>query len=110
MIVEAFAIKQGWEIIVVDNGRDDVNLLKSLLFDVILMDLQMPIMDGYDTTRLIRGMEKTRHIPIIAMTAYAYEEDQGKCIEAGMDDYISKPVDFNELIKKVRAAALNCHV
>ena len=72
-------------------------------FDMILMDVSMPELDGYEATRRIRSAEKDtgRHIPIIAMTAHALMEDRGRCLESGMDDYISKPVNTKELFQKI---------
>jgi CheY-like chemotaxis protein len=70
-------------------------------FDVILLDVQMPEMGGFEATSIIREQEKesTRHIPIIAMTAHAMKGDREKCIAAGMDDYISKPISSQDLAK-----------
>lgn len=66
--------------------------------DIIFMDIQMPDISGYETTKIVRDMEKThnRHTPIIATTAFALVGDREKCIESGMDDYLSKPIDAKE--------------
>ncbi|MCK9216424.1 MAG: response regulator [Firmicutes bacterium] len=83
------------------NGEEAVTAFQLNNYDLIFMDVQLPIMDGYEATKKIRELESgKRHIPIIAMTAYAMEGDREKCIEAGMDDYISKPVML-ETVKKV---------
>ena len=87
----------GNEAIKLYNERDDI--------DVILMDVQMPIIDGFETTKLIRestryGEKKTK---IIAITAFAYDSDREKCLAAGMDDFISKPIDMKLLINKITA-------
>jgi CheY-like chemotaxis protein len=75
------------------NGKEAVEAVKHQHYDVVLMDVQMPDMDGYTATRIIRG-EKLKHQPIIiATTAFALKGDREKCLEAGMDDYISKPID-----------------
>lgn len=89
----------GWEAIVVANGSDAVDAYHNKPFDLVLMDCQMPIMSGFDATKAIRAKEQQtgKHIPIIAMTALALDEDRKKCISAGMDDYISKPFGAHEV-------------
>jgi CheY-like chemotaxis protein len=67
-------------------------------FDLILMDVQMPVMDGLTATRRLRECEGLRQTPIIGLTAGAMEEDRGKCLAAGMTDYLSKPVDWDRLL------------
>ncbi len=94
-LVALYLLKSiGYESEVVATGEGAIHSLSGGDFDLVLMDCQMPVMDGFAATRAIREAEKTvgGHIPIIAMTAYALKGDREKCIEAGMDDYISKPV------------------
>ena len=81
------------------NGREGISLWRKKEFDVILTDIQMPIMDGLTATMKIRELEQSteQHIPIIAMTAHAMPEDCARCLRAGMDGYVSKPIDANEL-------------
>jgi len=95
--------KHGHDVEVVANGRQALDKLKQERFDVVLMDVQMPEMDGYETTTAIREMERAtgRHIPIIAMTAHAMKGDQERCLEAGMDGYIAKPIRAEELLKEI---------
>ena len=91
--------KNGFEVIAVENGKEAISAFEKADFHIILMDINMPFLDGYATTRMIRLKEKHKKIstPIIAMTAYALKGDKEKCLEAGMVDYISKPIDINEL-------------
>ncbi len=101
--------KNGWSVKCVENGQQVLECLKERIFDVVLMDVQMPQLDGFKTTALIREQEKTTggHIPIIALTAAVLEEDQQKCLEAGMDGYIPKPVEFNRLYEMIEDAFKN---
>jgi PAS domain S-box-containing protein len=86
------------------HGRDALEKWANNQYDLIIMDIQMPVMDGITATRAIREQERVHggHIPILALTAHAYRTDREWCLNAGMDDYLSKPVDLNELIETVR--------
>jgi len=91
--------KMGHKIEIANNGRETIEKFKNNHFDLILMDVQMPEMDGFEATRKIREMEQSTqdHIPIIALTAYAMKGDREKCLAMGMDAYLSKPIKPNEL-------------
>jgi len=91
--------KRGFEVAVAGDGRVALDRLEKESFDLVLMDVQMPIMDGFEATTAIREKEKStlRYIPIIAMTAHALKGDEERCIAAGMDAYVSKPIRTNEL-------------
>ncbi len=95
--------KLGYDVIVANNGREAFEEFKNSHFDAILMDCQMPIMDGYEATEAIRDYEAPlgKHTPIIAATAHAMRGDREKCIEAGMDDYLSKPIRMMALKEKI---------
>ena len=88
--------RTNYEVDIAGNGLKVVEMWENGNYDLILMDVQMPLMDGFGATAAIRGKERTRggHIPIVAMTAYALKEDKERCFNAGMDAYISKPIDF----------------
>jgi CheY-like chemotaxis protein len=93
--------KQGHHVTVAADGRQALSALDQAHFDVVLMDVQMPEMDGFETTGAIRARERGTgvHLPIIAMTAHAMQGDRERCIAAGMDSYISKPLAIKELIE-----------
>ena len=89
--------KIGYRADVAANGLEVLRALERQSYDIILMDVQMPEMDGLEACRAIRQLPLERQPKIIAITAYALEGDREKCLEAGMDDYISKPVQIGEL-------------
>jgi len=86
--------REGWRVSCAENGLKALEILEKEKFDLVLMDIQMPEMNGYAVTAVIRDQEKERgdHLPIIAMTAYAAKGDREKCLAVGMDGYISKPI------------------
>ena len=86
----------------VENGVKVLENLKTSPYDLILMDVEMPEMDGYETMRAIRNMEQFRTLPIIALTAKAMKGDREKCVEAGASDYISKPANIDQLLSLLR--------
>ena len=89
-------------IVVVENGAEAVDQVKKQKYDLILMDMQMPIMNGFEATERIRLMPEYKETPIIALTAFAMKGDREKCLEAGATDYIPKPIDSQEFIQKVK--------
>ena len=101
--------KKGWIVKAVENGKIAYETATTQRFDLILMDVQMPEMDGFDATRNIRIAEKDKsyHTPIVAMTAHAMIGDREKCLAAGMDYYITKPVNPNELYETIERFTLN---
>lgn len=98
-LVSVLLSAKGHTVVVVDDGRKAVDRFRAEAFDLILMDVQMPVLNGFQATAAIRAAEKAtgRHTPIIAMTAHAMAGDRQRCLEAGMDEYISKPINPAEL-------------
>ncbi len=104
-ILQAILTKLGHRSTIAGDGNIALKLLKTHQFDIVLMDVQMPELDGIETTKIIRSSEDYRHvqdIPIIALTAYAMAGDKDKCLEAGMDSYLAKPVDIKALEKGLK--------
>jgi PAS domain S-box-containing protein len=103
-ILMSTLLKQaGYHVTVVANGREAVDAWRGGVFDCILMDIQMPEMDGYEAVARIREAEKEdEHIPVIAMTAHAMSGDRKKCLNAGMDDYVAKPIDGEIVLQLLR--------
>ncbi len=95
-VAQGLLERMGHQVRIAENGQIAIDAWRENNFDVILMDWQMPVMDGDDATKLMRSAEKSshKHVPIIAMTAAARKGDREKCIEAGVDDYLSKPIDI----------------
>jgi CheY-like chemotaxis protein len=91
---------------VAGNGQQAVRRLDEESFDLVLMDLQMPGMDGFEATAVIRDLETQRggRVPIIALTAHAMKGDRERCLDAGMDGYITKPIRAQELLQAIRQA------
>ena len=91
------------EVLIAGDGAQGVAMAHSERPDIILMDLSLPVMDGWEATRRIKASEATRHIPVIAVSANAMDGDREKALAAGCDDYDTKPVDFPRLLEKIRA-------
>ena len=103
IIVTRLLKKNNFEsIVVVENGAEAYDAVKKQKFDLILMDMQMPVMNGFEATEKIRQLSEYKDTPIIALTAFAMKGDREKCLEAGATDYIPKPIDSQEFIEKVK--------
>lgn len=83
------------------DGQQGVDLTRSLMPDLILMDMSLPIIDGWTATGILKSDSSTSHIPIIALTAHAMEGERQKCLEAGCDDFDTKPIEFKRLLEKI---------
>jgi two-component system cell cycle response regulator DivK len=95
--------RRGYEVVPACDGRQGVNLAAAVAPDLILMDINLPEVDGWGATRLIRAAEGTRAIPIIALTAHALTSDRQKTLDAGCDDYHTKPVEFPRLLNQIES-------
>jgi putative two-component system response regulator len=102
-LLEAYLVPQGYEIVKAANGEEALGKLSDNQIDLILLDVKMPGMDGFEVTRRVRQDDKKRLLPIILVTALRETEDRVKGIEAGCDDFLSKPVDKMELLARVRS-------
>ncbi len=100
------------KIIIASNGKIALEKLKDFKFDIILMDVKMQVMDGFEATKIIRSLDDVniKHIPILAVTASAVSEQLDKCKAAGMNDYVTKPIDENELIEKIYSLTKNISI
>jgi two-component system, cell cycle response regulator DivK len=94
-------IRRGFEVVFAVNGKQGVDLARSEKPDIILMDMSLPIMDGWEATRCVKSDDATRSVPVIGLTAHAMSGDREKAIEAGCDDYDTKPVELDRLIGKI---------
>ena len=106
MILDMLARHLKWEghqVITAADGAEAVQLAQAELPDVILMDMGLPILNGWEATQRIKTMPATSAIPIIALTAYAMSEDRQKCLDAGCDEYQTKPINFAQLLSKIQA-------
>ena len=98
--------RKGYEVVMATDGKQGYELAHSEAPDLILMDLSLPVMDGCEVTRLLKAEESTRHIPIIVLTAHVLIRDREKALEAGCDDFDTKPVEFVRLSEKIEKLLL----
>jgi two-component system cell cycle response regulator DivK len=93
--------RKQYSVVMALDGRQALDMARAESFDLILMDLSLPEIDGWEVTRRLKADEATKHIPIIALTAHAMSGDREKAIEAGSDDYDTKPIEFPRLLSKI---------
>jgi CheY-like chemotaxis protein len=94
--------EKGITVKIAPNGQKALDVLAAERIDLVLMDIMMPVLDGYETTRRIRAQQQFKTLPILALTAKAMKGDQEKCIAAGANDYLSKPIDVDRLFAMLR--------
>lgn len=102
-VVKKRFARAGFTVLVATDGEQGVNMAAAERPDLILMDLRLPVLDGWEATKRIKAQPETRHIPIIALTAHAMTGDREKALAAGCDDFDTKPVELPRLLEKVKA-------
>jgi two-component system, cell cycle response regulator DivK len=95
--------RRGYEVVIAVDGQEGVALAQSEAPDLILMDMSLPVMDGWEATRRLKAASETMTIPVIALTAHAMSGDREKAMEAGCDDYDAKPIELPRLLEKIEA-------
>jgi CheY-like chemotaxis protein len=95
--------RRGYEVTIAVDGERGIAMARSGLPDLILMDMSLPVIDGWEATRTLKAGEETKHIPVIALTAHAMSTDRDKALEAGCDDYDTKPIELTRLLEKMEA-------
>ncbi|KAA3657140.1 MAG: response regulator [Chloroflexi bacterium] len=98
--------RRGYDVVVAEDGITGMVMAYVKQPDLILMDMSLPVIDGWEVTRRLKANPQTRHIPIIAQTAHAMNGDRQKCMDAGCDDYTPKPVELPQLLAKIEALLL----
>lgn len=96
-------IRKGYEVVMAEDGEQAVRMAAAEHPDIILMDMSLPVIDGWEATRRVKAQDATRVIPVIALTAHAMAGDREKALEAGCDDYDTKPIEFPRLLDKITA-------
>ena len=96
-------LRRGYEVVIAQDGESGLSMAHSEKPDLILMDMSLPILDGWEATRRLKADPVTRHIPVIALTAHAMSSDRDKALEAGCDDYDTKPIELPRLVEKIEA-------
>ena len=95
--------RKGYSVVMAIDGIHGISAAREEAPDLILMDMNLPEIDGWEATRRLKSQEATRHVPVIALTAHAMVSDRQKALEAGCDDYETKPVEFQRLVSKIQA-------
>ncbi len=95
--------RKGYEVVIAIDGQQGVDMARSETPDLILMDMSLPVLDGWEATRQLKGAPETQAIPVIALTAHAMAGDREKAVEAGCNDYDTKPIELPRLLEKIEA-------
>lgn len=96
-------LRRGFDVAIAVDGAQGVAMAQTEVPDLILMDMSLPILDGWEATRQVKALPQTQHIPVIALTAHAMAGDREKCLAAGCDDYDTKPIELTRLLGKIDA-------
>lgn len=96
-------IRRGFEIEIAIDGAQGVAMAQAIKPDLVLMDMSLPVIDGWEATRRLKASEQTQLIPVIALTAHAMSGDRDRCLAAGCDEYDTKPIEFSRLLSKIQA-------
>jgi two-component system, cell cycle response regulator DivK len=96
--------RRGYEVLVAQDGQQGLDMARAETPDLMLLDMNLPVMDGWTVAQTLKADPATKHIPIIALTAHAMAGDRDKALSAGCDDYHPKPVDFSQLLNQIEAA------
>jgi two-component system, cell cycle response regulator DivK len=99
--------RKGYEVVLALDGQRGVEMTQNEAPDLILMDMSLPVLDGWEATRQLKSAEATRHIPIIGLTAHAMSSDRDKALEAGCNDYDTKPIELARLLAKIEMLLTN---
>lgn len=95
--------RRGYEVLIAIDGQQGVTMAQSQSPDLILMDMSLPVLDGWEATRALKSSQRTKEVPIIALTAHAMSTDRERAMEAGCDDYDTKPIELTRLLAKMEA-------
>lgn len=98
--------RRGYEVLIAIDGQHGLDVARERTPDLVLMDMSLPVLDGWEATRRMKGDERLRHIPVIALTAHAMANDHDKAMEAGCNDYDTKPIELTRLLGKIEALLL----
>ncbi|MEO5588109.1 MAG: response regulator [Gemmatimonadaceae bacterium] len=95
--------RRGYEVVIATDGEQGIAMAQTVSPDLILMDMSLPVIDGWEATRTLKVAEGTKNIPVIALTAHAMSTDRDKALDAGCDDYDTKPIELTRLLGKIEA-------